>query len=63
MHVQRCCSARHLSGDAINMAFGNSVGLPTPETGQWYAFVLLAEILGVQAGFSDVRACESWTGQ
>ena len=45
------------------MAFGNSVGLPTPETGQWYAFVLLAEILGVQAGFSDVRACESWTGQ
>eukprot|EP00439_Symbiodinium_sp_Y106_P040462 s1476_g4.t5 len=39
-------------GDAINMAFGNSVGLPTPETGQWYAFVLLAEILGVQADSS-----------
>ncbi|CAE7438339.1 unnamed protein product [Symbiodinium sp. CCMP2456] len=39
-------------GDAINIAFGNSVGLPTLETGQWYAFVLLAEVLGVEADSS-----------
>ena len=46
-------AAASAPGDTINIAFGNAAGLPTLQTGQWYAIVLLAEVLGLEAASAD----------
>ncbi|CAE7474955.1 unnamed protein product [Symbiodinium natans] len=57
MHTQtaRFCwrFSAALRSDTINIAFGNAAGLPTLQTGQWYAIVLLAEVLGLEAASAD----------